>query len=139
MTLTEQTDVISARKGEMKFLRAYYYFLLVQSFGGVAIVDERFDVPVLNFARNTPEEVYAFIISEMEEALTLLQPVTSPAFGRVTARAVQHYLAKVHLTRGYETFAANDDFSKSRIICRCCHCRTSINHFIQGFILARKR
>lgn len=111
--LVGDSDVLSIRKGEMKFLRAFYYFLLVQQFGGVAIVEERFDAPVLSFERRTAEEVYAFIVKEMEESLTLLTPATSQAFGRVTARAVQHYLAKVHLTRGYETFAATDDFTKA--------------------------
>lgn len=111
--VTEQTDVTSARKGELKFLRAYYYFLLVQTFGDVALVTERFEGPALAFERTLSPEVYAFIISEMEEALTLLDGVSNPAFGRVTARAVRHYLAKVHLTRGYASYAETDDFQKA--------------------------
>ncbi|MBT1704031.1 RagB/SusD family nutrient uptake outer membrane protein [Chryseosolibacter indicus] len=110
---TEQSDILPIRVAEVKFLRAYYYFLLVQQFGGVAIVTERFEEPVLEFKRNTAEEVYAFIISEMDQALTVLEPATSQAFGRVTAKVVQHYLAKVHLTRGYEPFAAGDDFTRA--------------------------
>ncbi|WP_236675935.1 RagB/SusD family nutrient uptake outer membrane protein [Chryseolinea lacunae] len=110
--LTAPTDLLPVRKGEIQFLRAFYYFLLVQQFGGVAIVTENFDAPVLEFQRNTPEEVYAFIISEMEQALAAV-PETNTQFGRVIKRAVQHYLAKVHLTRGYTSFAVGTDFSKA--------------------------
>lgn len=108
--VTEEFAERNFRKGEIKFLRAYYYFLLVQSFGDVALVTERFTSPVLKFQRTPAEDVYTFIIAEMEESLALLETATSQAFGRVNKRAIQHYLAKVHLTRGYETFAASDDF-----------------------------
>lgn len=101
---------LPVRKGEVQFLRAYCYFLLVQTYGGVNIVTERFTAPVRQFKRNTAEEVYAFILKEMNEALALV-PETQADFGRVTKRAVRHYLAKVHLTRGYETFGTPQDFT----------------------------
>jgi hypothetical protein len=101
---------LPVRKGEMQFIRAYYYFLLVQTFGGVAITTDRNIAPTLQFKRNTAEEVYLFIIKEMNEALALV-PATQAEFGRVTKRAVQHYLAKVHLTRGYESFGTPQDFA----------------------------
>jgi hypothetical protein len=110
--LTESTDLLPSRKGEMKFLRAFYYFHLVQQFGGVSLVIENFDAPVLSLERNSAEEIYSFIIAEMEEALALV-PETNSQFGRVTKRVVQHYLAKVHLTRGYETFGDDSDFTKA--------------------------
>lgn len=110
--LTVPTDLLAIRKGEAKFLRAFYYFLLVQQFGGVSLVTDRFDAPVLSLPRNSAAEVYDFIIREMEEALALV-PDTQAQSGRVMKRAVQHYLAKVHLTRGYETFAEADDYQKA--------------------------
>ena len=106
---TEKAPNLSFRKGEMQFLRAYYYFLLVQTFGGVSIVTDRFDAPVEEFRRNSAQEVYDFILSEMTQALTLV-PETTADFGRVTKRAIRHYLAKVHLTRGYESFGNAQDF-----------------------------
>ncbi|HEV7380361.1 MAG TPA: RagB/SusD family nutrient uptake outer membrane protein, partial [Dyadobacter sp.] len=42
---TAASPTLGARKGEMKFLRAYYYFLAVQTFGGVGIVTDRFTEP----------------------------------------------------------------------------------------------
>src|SRR5690606_32251153 len=69
------------------------------------------DSPILTFDRNSAEEVYSFVISELEMALSA---VSGGAFaGRVNKRAVQHLLAKVHLTRAYESFASADDFSKA--------------------------
>lgn len=110
--LTEQVSTIPLRKGELKFLRAYYYFLMVQSFGGVPLVTQNFlNGAQLSFDRASEEELYAFIISELNEALTLVPE--APAFGRVGKPAIRHYLAKVHLTRGYLDFAAADDFEKA--------------------------
>jgi len=100
---------LTIRKGEVQFLRAYHYFLLVQNFGGVALVTDRFTEPLGQFQRNSAEEVYAFIIKEMNEALALVQDNPSE-FGRVSKRAIRHYLAKAHLTRGYETFGTREDF-----------------------------
>lgn len=111
--LTVQTTKTPTRLAEVKFIRAYYYFLLVQSFGGVSLSNDVLTTPTTSFQRNSAEEVYAFVISEMEEALALLSSVSDQEFGRVTARAIKHYLAKVYLTRGYETFAGADDFSKA--------------------------
>lgn len=109
---TEATDNLQTRKGEVQFLRAYYYFLLVQNFGGVSIVTERFSEPVVQFERNSAEEVYSFIINEMNEAMNLV-PEAASETGRVSKRVIRHFLAKVHLTRGYEAFGSADDFQKA--------------------------
>ncbi len=97
--------------GEVKYMRANAYFLLVQTYGGVAIVTDYIQEPVLEFDRNSASEVYDLIVSDLEDALA---SVGDGAYtGRVNKRAVRHLLSKVHLTRGYESFAAGDDFSKA--------------------------
>ncbi|MDX6191780.1 RagB/SusD family nutrient uptake outer membrane protein [Flavobacterium sp. Fl-318] len=107
--LTEKTATLSARIGEVKYLRANAYFLLVQTYGGVSLDTQYHDSPVLSFDRNSAEEIYTFIVKELEESLNL---VPAGAFtGRVTKRAVQDLLAKVYLTRAYETFGAATDFA----------------------------
>lgn len=107
----ENYDELNQRVGELKYLRANYYFLLVQTYGGVTLTTDFIDSPILAFERNTAEEVYTFIVSELEEAKNL---VADGAYnGRVNKRAVLHLLSKVHLTRGYESFAASDDFTKA--------------------------
>lgn len=111
--LTEPVPTLSVREGEVRFLRAYYYFLLVQTFGDVPVVTERIQEPVLAFERVPEETVYAEnIIAEMEAALALV-PEEAAQFGRVDKRVIRHYLAKAHLTRGYKSFAASDDFGKA--------------------------
>jgi len=107
---TAEVATLPVRKGELQFLRAYYYFVMVQTFGGVAIVTERINEPILQFNRNSAAEVYDFIIKEMQEALNLVPEVAAEP-GRVYKRAVRHFLAKVHLTRGYETFGTAQDFT----------------------------
>ncbi|WP_187261592.1 RagB/SusD family nutrient uptake outer membrane protein [Pontibacter beigongshangensis] len=109
---TADFTALESRKGEMRFLRAYYYFLLVQHFGGVSIVTEMVDKPITHFERQSAEETYQFIIAEMEQALNEV-PETQAQFGRVTKRAVRHFLAKAYLTRGYETFGQASDFDKA--------------------------
>lgn len=107
--ITEETSTISQRVGEIRYLRANAYFLLVQTYGGVSIITKLIEDAVTEFDRDTAEDVYAFIISELEEALELVSD--EPYMGRVNQRAVQHLLAKVHLTRAYESYAASNDFA----------------------------
>lgn len=108
--ITEQTTEIGTLIGEVKFLRANAYFLLVQTYGGVSIVPY-IDSPEVSFDRNTAEEVYAQIISDLNEAASTVG--TSGFNGRVNKRAVQNLLAKVYLTRGYESFGSSSDFAEA--------------------------
>ncbi len=110
--LTVQTDNLTTRKGEARFLRAYYYFLLVQHFGGVSIVSDMVQQPITHFDRNSAAEVYDFIIAELMQAEQEVLENQND-FGRVTKRAVRHMLAKVYLTKGYEDFGSVSDFEKA--------------------------
>lgn len=92
---------------EVRFLRAYYYFQLVQQFGDVALVTEFLTTPVTDYPRASAVDVYTFIIDEMKAAYAAL-PAT--AANRVNQRVVNHYLSLVYLTRGYETFGSAADF-----------------------------
>lgn len=107
--ITAQTSNLNTLVGEARFLRANAYFLLVQTYGGVPIVDDNITAAVLTFDRNSAEEVYAKIIEDLESAL--LAVGTGAYTGRINKRAVQDLLAKVYLTRGYETFGAASDFT----------------------------
>jgi hypothetical protein len=108
--LTDDFPELQSRVGEARFLRGYYYFLLVQQFGDVSLVTEMIDNPITHFERLPANVVYEFIISELEQALIQI-PETQTDWGRVTRRAVQHLLAKVYLTRGYEEYGQATDFS----------------------------
>ncbi|MFB9076017.1 RagB/SusD family nutrient uptake outer membrane protein [Flavobacterium procerum] len=112
-TVTEQTANLNTLVGEARFLRAQAYFLLVQTYGGVPVVNEHITTPVLSFTRNTAEEVYTQIISDLDFALANAGTSTYSTSGKVNKRAVNDLLAKVYLTRGYESFGKPDDFAKA--------------------------
>jgi hypothetical protein len=89
---------------EAKFFRAYHYFNLVRTFGGVPL---RLSVPLpgeqepleqLNLQRASREEVYAQIIQDLTDAASVL-PVSYDAANstRVTKGAALGMLAKVQM------------------------------------------
>jgi starch-binding outer membrane protein, SusD/RagB family len=86
------------RVAEGKFLRALYYFNLVQQFGDVHLTLEETRGVETEAARTPVAQVYDQIIEDLlaaEVALTY-QPDN---VGRAHRGAVQHLLAKVYLTR----------------------------------------
>jgi hypothetical protein len=99
-----------AMVGEVRFLRAHYYFLLVQYFGPITLTLEE-TVGVEAEATRTPEDqVYAAIIDDLNYAISNL-PNRQDEFGRITKPAAQHMLALVYLTRAYTSSAEASDFS----------------------------
>lgn len=90
--------------GEVKFLRAFYYFRLVRMYGGVPLVDFVIDSSEgWKQPRATAEQVYDFILKELKEAEALLvekSKMTAEELGRVTKGAAQALLMKVYLYCG---------------------------------------
>ncbi|MFC6098870.1 RagB/SusD family nutrient uptake outer membrane protein [Olivibacter domesticus] len=102
-------DKKSIYLAELRFLRAFYHFLLVEQFGGVYINQQATFEAQLNMPRSSLEDCYAFIISEMEAAL----PLVGDGRARVNKTVVNHYLAKVYLTRGWD-LKQSGDFEKAK-------------------------
>jgi len=101
---------INVRVAEAKALRAYYYFLLAETFGDVPLVLTRTTEVTLTYTRTPEKDVYVQIIQDLNEAIAVLPP-TATDFGRVTKGFAQHLLAKVYLTRGYKSYGGgNTDF-----------------------------
>jgi hypothetical protein len=84
---------------EARFLRAYYYFELVQHYGNVPLVLVSSDKVETDFKRAPVKDVYASILSDGKQAFDQL-PVTPAQQGRATKAAAAHLLAKVYLARG---------------------------------------
>jgi hypothetical protein len=91
--------------GEAKFLRAFMYFTLVKTYGGVPIVD-RLPNPssqedrVMQLTRKSKEEVYAFIEKDLNDAAEVLfnkSQYASSERGRASKGAAYALLAKVNL------------------------------------------
>ena len=82
--------------GEAKFLRALYYLHLVTRFGDVPLITA---IPEDGdgFPRAPKEEVYAQIITDLEQASSVLLPKENEQSGRATSGAAYALLGKVHL------------------------------------------
>ncbi len=87
--------------GELKFLRAMYYFRLVRIFGGVPKVTEVIESSSnWKQPRATKEEIYSLILSDLEDANSKLwkkSEYSSTDLGRATKGAAQAMLLKVNL------------------------------------------
>lgn len=110
-------NVTKQRVAELRFLRAYYYYLLVEQFGRIAIVTDEIETPVLSFPQKSEQEVYDFILDELDAIDDNVLPEVQSDYGRITQGAVKHLQALIHLTRGYKDFASPDDFSKAAGLC----------------------
>ncbi len=93
----DKRDVI---KGQAIFLRAYYYFLLVEHFGGVPLKLKSTKSPSEELLpRSTIAEVYAKVVTDMKLAIGSLKPISSYGFnGRISKTAAQGILARIYLT-----------------------------------------
>lgn len=98
MTDAEKT----AREGELRFMRAYFYFDLVQQFGRIPLLTEGNVSEIkTDFKRASVADVYAFIISDLRQAYEVLPDVAMQADrGRATKWSAANLLSKVYLTRG---------------------------------------
>src|SRR6266487_2739252 len=87
------------RMAEVRFLRALYYFYLVQMFGPLHITLHEITAPTTEAHRYPVDSVYdGVIIPDLQYAEAHL-PSVQQDYGRATKGAVQHLLAKVYLTR----------------------------------------
>ncbi len=94
----EQTALVTTFISEVRVLRAYFYFHLMDLFGGVPIVTAAVPDPDNPPAQNTRTEVYNFVVKEINEALPNLEvSVGSGGWGRVTQNAAHAILATVYL------------------------------------------
>lgn len=108
--------------GEAKFLRAYYYFYLVQLWGEVPLVLHNIDGS--NTTRAAVDDVYAQIVEDLKDAVEFLPAVdeySSADNGRATKGAAHAYLSKVYLVWGQTSDAAGDAAQKDRF-------RESVNY-----------
>ncbi|MBO5582584.1 MAG: RagB/SusD family nutrient uptake outer membrane protein [Bacteroidales bacterium] len=90
---------------EAKFFRGYYYFQLVQTFGGVPLDlgsgDLAFNsTPSRSSVRNTVPEVYQAVFADLKDAVDNL-PDNMRVTGAVTKNVARLVLAKAYLTFGW--------------------------------------
>jgi len=101
-------------EGEMRFLRAFFYFELIKRFGGVPIIDhvyganENIDIP-----RNSYQECLNFIIADLDKADAQL-PVDYEVsnYGRATLGAAKALRSRVLLYAASKLNNESNDLTK---------------------------
>ena len=97
--------------GEAKFLRGYFYFMLVTTFGDVTLTLATSTSPSTEAKRDPIALVYDQIVKDLTEAIAELPFKANPTPGRAAKGVAKHLLAKVLLTRGWSSAAKPTDFT----------------------------
>ncbi|WP_207514083.1 RagB/SusD family nutrient uptake outer membrane protein [Longitalea luteola] len=103
-------------RGEALFLRAFYYFTLVQYYGDVPLkLTQSTSVNNVDIARTPASEVYAQIIADMKEAETLVKTATQiGSSGQISKSTVRGILARVYLTMAGAPLHDTEKFKDAR-------------------------
>jgi hypothetical protein len=101
--------------GEARVLAAYEYYLLVNNFGGVPIMKDFLTTADTGYPKSSSEDVYAYIISELEDVISknVLQASTATkGGGRISQETAKAILAKTYLSAAWD-LNKQDYFSKA--------------------------
>ncbi len=109
-TLTMDSATKKAYLAQAKFLRAFWYFFLVQQYGDIPLHTTFITNASQADSRQPAADVYALIIKDLTEAAAdLPNTPTAPFLGKAATKPVALYLlAKVYLTRGWLNNTAAD-------------------------------
>ena len=91
--------------GEARVLAAYEYYLLVNNFGGVPIMKDFLTTADTGYPKSSAADVYAYIISELEEVISknVLQASTATkGGGRISQETAKAILAKTYLSAAWD-------------------------------------
>ena len=101
--------------GEARVLAAYEYYLLVNNYGGVPIMKDFLTTADTGYPKSSAEDVYAYIISELEDVISknVLQASTATkGGGRISQETAKAILAKTYLSAAWD-LNKQDYFSKA--------------------------
>jgi hypothetical protein len=88
----------------MRGLRAFYYYLLCDTFGNVPLIKE--DSPTGSIPQSSRQEVFNFVEAELKAILPLLRATEHPAtYSRFTREVAHTLLAKLYLNAAVYTGA----------------------------------
>jgi hypothetical protein len=116
----DRADMDNSKKlvirGETLFLRAFYYFTLVQYYGDVPLkLEPSTSVNNVDIARTPSKEVYAQIITDMKEAETLVKTAAQiGSSGQISKSTVRGILARVYLTMAGAPLHDTEKFKDAR-------------------------
>ncbi len=95
-------DLMKRLEGELRFLRAYFYFVAVRYWGDIPLILEPINTPeaAFSFTRSSVDEVYKTIVADAEFAESVLpEKYDRSDVGRATKGAAQTLLAEIFMTR----------------------------------------
>ena len=99
------------RVAEARFLRAFYYFMIVTTYGPAHLSLEETEGVEVEANRTPQAEIYSqAIVPDLQFAISNL-PDEQSDYGRATKAAAEFLMAKVLLTRSYSAFAEGSDAS----------------------------
>lgn len=87
------------REGEARFLRAFYLWHIVETWGGVHLSLEEVSTVQTTATRASVDQFYQQITEDLTFAINNL-PESSIDYGRVVKPAAEAFMARIHLTRG---------------------------------------
>ena len=92
-------NVRNVARGEALFLRGFYYFMLVQNYGGVPLKTvPTTNVDDVNAERASIRDIYTQIVKDMEAAEKLVPEISVLGFGgAISKSAVRGILARVNM------------------------------------------
>ena len=97
----EIPDLADAKRaqflGEAKFIRAHFYYHLVQQYRDVELRTEPTESLITEAYKTPAAEIWNFIIDELNFCVENL-PQEQSVYGRITREAAKHHLARVYLT-----------------------------------------
>lgn len=100
----------ATREGELRFLRAFYNWHIVETWGGVQLTTKPSDGVITTANRTSVDSFYTQIFADLQFAVANL-PLTTAEYGRATQPVAKAFLARMYLTRGQNAAAialAND-------------------------------
>jgi len=111
--VTGVTEAIkNTRVAEVRFIRAEYYFMLVQLWGPVHLTLEETTGVQTKATRAPVKDIYDAIIKDLDFAVQTL-PATAAQYGRVTKPAAENLLASVYLARATSEAKQAGDYAKA--------------------------
>ncbi len=93
-----EPDKLNPMKGEVFFLRAWMYFDLIRTYGGVPIITKSFKLDDESFdaKRNTYDECVSFILKDCDSSISYLDGISTKA-GKISKAAALGLKARVLL------------------------------------------
>lgn len=118
--------------GEATFFRAFFYFDLMNYFGGVPLITRPFELddPEMMVPRNSYDEVAKFVVDEFQKAADLLpESFSGSDFGRCTKGAALAYKARALLYIASPLNNPQNDRSKWQAAADACEAVFALNKY----------